>query len=294
MHLSIQMKLILIILSLSVVCSDFGLNLCLKSVLKITQSFCLNYTPASKYDIFYSAIVCGVDHFTVSQEIQSLKTSGLYHLLVVSGSHLIFLSELLEWIFKRIGLNIFLKYFLMVLFAVMTGLQPPVLRSIFSLTLHDINKSKNCFWTSSEIALASLLICLLLNSSWDKSYGLILSHAAGLALIMFNKHSPTYRHLGIYATTFLFLLPLQLPNPISVFSNLCLSSIIGYLLFPVSFFCYFVPFLTRLADPLWEFTLRLLNWLSEGAFQSSAYPIPIALLWALLITTNLILIWRKV
>ena len=51
---------------------------------------CESLTPSSNYQDFYKALVCGTD-LPSSQLKEYFKMSGLLHLIVVSGSHLIFI-----------------------------------------------------------------------------------------------------------------------------------------------------------------------------------------------------------
>ena len=107
---------------------------------QIFQGVCLLHAPSSPWEEYYRAVVCGVS-LEPSIEKSLLVDLGLIHIIVVSGSHLVFLSRILKEGMKLSwGTFIFL-----LIFVAMTGMEPPVVRAFVSLTLSLLVKRFKLF-----------------------------------------------------------------------------------------------------------------------------------------------------
>ena len=204
----------------------------------------------------YKALVCG-QKLPHGEMKQLFVKGGLIHLTVVSGAHLIFLERL--WLklplpkkAKKKGLSFFL-----ILYALASQLNPPVLRALFSFFLSQLSQKQKLFWSPAGIILLSALLCLIYNKNWLDSVSLQLSVLASL-LYSFSKSS-----LKKCFFIYLFTLPLlnrwQTLPPLTVLINWILAPIISGLLFPLSFISPFFPFLYKITDFLWLAFLRILD-----------------------------------
>lgn len=208
----------------------------------VFQQKCIHQVPSSTYAHYYEALVCGVS-LEPSEILQLLKLSGLIHLFVVSGSHLIFLEHVLLYRAPSI-----LRLLVLTLFSLFSGLQPPVVRSWISLYLPFVLRKWG--WRSSIRIWMAGLLSLCVNPTWITSLSLQLSWACALGLNM-----PAFwrlpRALCRSIWIFIFLYPLLWSTPKSYLSPLCnwlLAPIIGLLLFPLSFVGMLIHKLSFITD----------------------------------------------
>lgn len=138
------------------------------------HDFCLSKFDASTHSSLNSALFCGKSP-TSDDERRLFLESGLFHLLVVSGAHLSFLERLLQK-FKCEALSRPILFG----FALMSGWQPPVVRSFLEAALRP--QIATCDG-SIRLVLNSWLWCLALHPQWVLSPSLHLSMAARLSLI---------------------------------------------------------------------------------------------------------------
>jgi competence protein ComEC len=279
------MWFIAVILILISINPENGFFLSISDLAKTLHFACLNFTPRSLFSSFYAAIVCGENISSASNELLGFKSLGIFHLLVISGSHLIFLSILLEKLLKM-KRNSFLSFLVLGTFCLMTGFQAPVVRSFFSLAADTFQRKYKLFWTSFEIAFLSLCLCIALNPAWRGSYSLLLSYMACLAL-MFTGHKHLWeKAVVIYFLMFVFLLPLAPPHFLSIVVNPFLDLFVGFFIFPLSFFTYIFHFLTPVTDFFWQVLFVLLKKLSPYVPQYDFYKISKNLLWIFALTLN--------
>jgi competence protein ComEC len=268
-----------------------GFFLGISDLVRFLHLSCLNFTPKSSYASFYAAIVCGEDISGAQHELLGFKSLGIYHLLVISGSHLVFLSVLIEK-FLKMKRNSFLSLLVLGIFCLMTGFQPPVVRSFFSLLADTFQRRQKLYWTGFEVAFLSVCMTIAMNPTWRGSYSLLLSYTACLVLmftgkLMFAKPLKLWeKAFLIYFLMFVFLLPLAPPNFLSVITNPLLDLYVGFLVFPLSFFTYVFHFLTPITDFFWKILFVLLAKLSPYLPQFELQNISKNYLWFFALTLN--------
>jgi ComEC/Rec2-related protein len=206
----------------------------------ISQSFC---TKQIHNDLENSEIIeaylCGDDLSEGPIKEIFIKLS-LYHLVVISASHLSFLTSVLQ-IF-----NIQKKWVVaatLIAFGILTGLQPPIVRALIIILLSIYSNFFRLQWRNHWQIIFSLLIAVSLFPKWIDSQSLLLSMGTGLALCFAQFSKSTWLKA---LTTYIILLPLltgwaQL-HPIGILFNLFLAPILVgilwlfsgiWLLFPV-------------------------------------------------------------
>ncbi len=128
---------------------------------------CESLTPISDYQDFYKALVCGTD-LPPSQLKEYFKMSGLLHLIVVSGSHLIFILFFYEKLFSdRFR---YLKVILLTVYTFITGLQPPTVRALVGIGIRKLNDTRSYFWDSVQISWITGVLTLVLYKNWSNSF----------------------------------------------------------------------------------------------------------------------------
>ena len=226
------------------------------------HSLCLQQIPhQSDYNFFYEALVCGKNLPEGSLKDSFIKSSIL-HLIVVSGSHLLFLEKMSLSLLRHKALT----HFLLLIYAFMALLQAPVLRALVSLYLRHFAQARKWFWSQTQLSLISGILCLLFFPHWSQSYSFILSWCASLALAFISDHQWPSKPLeqGAFIYGF-FLFPLSLishPHPLAIVFNVFITPLVGILLFPFAILGIFLPFFMDFIDLFLSFFLRSLENLS--------------------------------
>lgn len=218
---------------------------------KILQQLCISYVPnQSEYRDFTQAIVCG-STLPNNAFNQQLKDIGLIHLIVVSGSHLIFLSELINKFPFR---HMVIRYLLLICFSLLTGFQAPVARALSHQILCDLQSAFRLNWSKTQIVWNASLFCLALNPIWINSISFLLSWAASLALSLVEKPKGLKKHVLFFVIFSPLLAYISTLNPITILTNWLLAPIIGMVLFPLSLVSFLLTPLSPIVEVMW-FTL---------------------------------------
>jgi ComEC/Rec2-related protein len=217
--------------------------------------FCLDFSPAhSAHRELYSAMVCGSTP-PPTEFMSDLRVIGLYHLIVVSGSHFIFLETLLQWLARRLGrFGDAVVFFLLTLFALVCLLAPPVVRAWLSFSLRKTNDELKLGWQGQHLAFFSGVVTLFIFPEWIQSLSFMLSWGASL-LIALPVHESWRRHLLIYAGLIPLLYGLQPQNPATSLVNWLLAPVLGLWMLPACLVAFFLPPLTPVIDWLWSIFL---------------------------------------
>lgn len=222
-----------------------------------SKNFCQSQIPDSPYHELYGAIVCGMAIHNPTYK-QIFINSGLIHILVVSGSHLLFLEQIP--FLKKIDLKWKLGFILFP-FTCLTGFQAPVARAFIIRTL-SLTKFKNQVHLSAiQTQALGTVICFLVMPEWIHSLSFSLSWICGLILAS-PKISATSSEFENSIKIFLGLIPfasyMGLVSPISIITNWLIAPIIGTILFPLSILSTWIHQLTPYIDMVWTLLLKLL------------------------------------
>ncbi len=204
----------------------------------------------------YSALVCGEN--IPEGSIRNLFTSvGIIHLLVISGTHLIFIEKMWKLLPEFRFRDSLLAGFLL-LYALTAGLRPPILRALFSLILTRVIKKCKLFWSPYLRVQMSGLLCLLCQSSWVHSLSLQLSWTAS-----FGMCNRKLSRLTSCCLTYLLILPIISrwggSHPMSVLVNWLIAPLASCVLLPLSILVIPFPFIRFLTDSLWELLFYILD-----------------------------------
>jgi len=234
---------------------------------------CLNFAPESSYQELYRAIVCGsrVDNPTYQQ---LFRDSGLIHILVVSGSHLLMLKN---WVRTR-----WLQLPILALYCWTTGLQPPVVRAFVQVILKVLVDRFALQWSPTNLIFMSGLVTWSLNPLWIKSMSFQLSWICALGLSLTVGQSLLIRSLALYLGTSLLLAQFHWPHPISILMNALVAPVIGGLLFPLSLLAFALPAITFVTDPFWKVVLFLCRIATEGNLMFPSVIIDSLEIWILI------------
>jgi len=237
----------IVLLTIRLLCPNFAVLSPSYFSKNIFHQSCLEWLRWRDLDSVYGGLFCGDSNLDPS--LQTLfQSSGLYHLLVVSGAHLVFLEKIIQKIFPGWEKS---KLLLFLCFALTCEFSAPIVRAVFSQIFTLISEQRRLFLRDDARVLLSGLACLVLFPEWIYSYSLLLSWMASLALV--HPWSGWKKHAVIAA----YLVPwTQTLQPASVFNNFVFGLVFEYFLFPVSAICFATPGLTKLGNSLWEITNR--------------------------------------
>lgn len=203
---------------------------------------CLSFAPDSPQQELYQSFVCGAP--LTDPTFSTLFTqSGLIHVVVVSGAHLVFLEVLLSLVDPRGRVTLPVLGF----YSLVTGFNAPVARSLTQLILAKVSQKFQLYWSGP---LLTLLAGALTFFVLGPSISLSLSWLASLALHA-SRSSPFKTQLRIYFFLFPALAILAPAHPLSIVINVLFVPLLSILAFPLSLLCFAFPPLSQLMDPFW-------------------------------------------
>lgn len=196
---------------------------------------------------FGGALICG-KNLPPGPLRQELTDLGLYHVLVVSGAHLTWVTAIIMFLFPE---RPKLTFLILLLFSLMTGMQAPVLRSLIEVALRPFGLPS---WVRQ---LGAVTGGLIFNPSWIYSRSLFLSALARQTL---------RPELGIFlnaARVQIILLPLLMdffiPSLQGVFLAGLLSLALELVLFPLLLVVALFPSLGFISEWTLEIFLRAIQ-----------------------------------
>lgn len=213
------------------------------------QELCGRTLPESIYLHLNRALICGAN-LPPGEDKRLFLDTGLMHLMVVSGSHLVFLEQLLRFLPARVLLPVLGVY------CFLTGFQPPVMRSFVRRGLAPHASARGMTGIQTELLTAVAVLAFF--PEWIFSRSFLMSWVCGLALILpplFPKGAVFDASVKIY----LLLLPFSLASPLTVLWNALFAPAVGLILFPVNLVAAILPWASSLGDGVWRIFLTLLS-----------------------------------
>lgn len=246
----------------------------LRSISQNLHRRCLNSAPLSQWQPEYQALVCG-SRLPPSQLSESLRTTSLLHLAVVSGSHLYVLHFLFNYVYqflfftlksvfrssqlrvspsKPFSIQASIALIAMGLYCLFTDLQPPVVRAFVALLIENLNHRFNLFWNGTYRTFVSGLATWAIFPNWIHSLSFCLSWAAGLALSL--SRTVSRRSLVQHAVIYIVLMPVLIcfapTHPVGILCNWIIGPVIGAMLFPICLLAFAFPFIVSFTDGCWQ------------------------------------------
>lgn len=271
----------------------------------LLQGFCSDlFVGFTHHQDLASAFICGtsIDNIFAKEIFQQ---AGLIHLMVVSGSHLIFVSHLLNFLsqvlFPRHPRAAWIAVLGLVFYSVMTGFQPPVVRSLVGILIGRCSHFFRWGWSNHLVQCFASLLLLSLNPPWILSLSFYLSWFASTGLnwapLFLPHRSSKDRRLRVrwqsaifnHTITCLFIqLSLTFLNHsfswLSFLTNLLIAPILGVILFPVLLFSLLIPGTQFFLDRGWSYLLGgLQNFVSWAQAEPISFNIQPPWLWLALI-----------
>lgn len=277
------MKAFLYLVTTSLLFHHFGLHNYLSHHALSLQNFCLNNLPKNSTQLdYFSAFICGKNLDNNSLK-NTLVVTSVYHIIVVSGSHLTFVTgaiELLLNLFRPQRWHFILISFLLLLFCFSTGLQAPILRAFFCFILKKISEFCELNWSPIHTLTLSGLLCLVLFPDWINSYSLLLSWIASIGILIGGRLVPV-QCFATYCLTLPLLAGWGQLNPLGIIINILFIPIISFASWLAT---VALPLFPNLSDSIVKYVISILNklehWIKLINIENS---FPQWTLWAYLI-----------
>lgn len=253
--------------------------------LQSLQNICLTPVENSPLPSIYGSIVCGAKPSTSDQNL--FKHLGLYHLLIVSGAHVVFLEAILNLFFKK---HTYLKMTLLFIYGCFCQMAPPILRALLQLSLKQYSQQKRLFLPSHFLTLLSGCGALLVFPEWFSSYSLLISWTASLSLT-FSSKKPIQCALA-YGLTYPLLYCFASQSPLAIIYNLIFGTIFSLIFFPLILITFFIPPLHKYLSEVWSSLFAALQWLPSVQAHSQGEPMPPILIWLYVFGLHLIALIR--
>lgn len=219
--------------------------LLLEPITLFFQQKCQELTPRLvSSEPIWQALVCGVDIYD-SFWTTALKSSGLLHIFIVSGSHFLVIISLLRSIRSPKAVTLIL----IILYNFCTGFSAPGTRACLTAVFSDSLKV-----SPQQKILCISLACLCLHPPWIRSFSFWLSWMASLLLIL-SPRDP----LRIIQNLIFFLSWQLMGAHIHLWSlalNILIAPLIGWALFPLALLSHLPNF-----HLLFDGAIQMLEWM---------------------------------
>jgi competence protein ComEC len=217
--------------------------------LLFAQDLCVQWSFQQQLSPIFAGLICGKSLPAAEQSL--FLNLGIYHWLVASGGHLIFIQQILDW--SRIKSSRF-RFILLLVYTLICGFQAPILRAYMSLLLMYFSNQKGLFLTRQQRNLNAGLLCLCLFPEWLQSFSFQLSWIASLALD--PKKSLAFQAFSIS----IFLWPLSLSwSPLHLIYNIVLTPLFSFFLFPMTIFFFLLAPIFPFGNIFWQVICKALQ-----------------------------------
>lgn len=210
------------------------------------STLCLQLSPfQNQTENVWQALVCGKSLMRTEFWGNALKSSGLIHIFVVSGSHFLVFT----WILNLLHVPSSIQNLVLWTFNATTGFTAPGTRACLALSLQSTLNLQN-----HQRTLCVGFLCLGLQPDWIFSYSFWLSWLAGFMLQFCPQDPFRISQNFLFFATWSFL-----GTPLSLWAlilNITLAPIIGWILFPLALTSLIYPF-----NILFEYLLGFLEWI---------------------------------
>ena len=203
--------------------------------------------------------------------LATYQKNGVSHLLAISGMHVSFLSGMLLLLFKKIRFSTLIQYLSVILFLlfymILSGNTPSINRAVILFSLISINKVFDLKISTLQLLLITFCLLVINNPNILFDVGFEYSFLISFYLILFQKKLNQDSYLkGLFQISFFsFLVSLPISifyfyqvNLFSIFLNLVFVPLVSFIIFPLSFLTFLLPFL----DSVFSFLTQFMETLS--------------------------------
>lgn len=269
---------LLIISLIAVSIFRFSVHEIFSDVTKKSHQFCISNLPEHSASIAeLKALVCA-ENFSNLNDSQLYISSGLIHLFVVSGAHLIVIEAFLLKISHRYKLPGYVILLALTLYALACGLNAPVVRCLVAFALGYYLERKNIYWPAHLKLIVIGISTLVFNYHWVSSLSLQMSWIAAFLVALGTHFFKNYGLIFKQSLFYFALLPsitfFQVPSPVVILFNVLLAPVLELVLFPLGLLVWFFNFLHPVFDHLIGiFKLIILKFEVEFHIPTESFPL---------------------
>lgn len=271
------MSYIILFISVHVLANFLSLSKNAAELSGILHNSCVQFIGnENNWGSLPAAFLCGREIESLTIRSLMIQT-GLFHVLVVSGSHLSTLRGLSKLFRILIPLGL--------LYVLICKMDPPIVRAYCFLFVTAVSVFFKLHWRPSKIFFISLLLAFFWIPQWHDSTSLRLSLAATLALALCEKTPWTqgsrFRSgLLTFVLLFPFLCGWSQNNPLMAVPQILLMSPLNLLLWGIGLFSMLSP---PVASFLYWVFLQMFSGVQKwiGPWQAP-FESPLLLKWALI------------
>lgn len=255
--------------------------------------WCLSYREWRELPQLYNGLICGSKD--IGTPLTTLFQSvGLYHVMVVSGSHLIFIDRYINRFLAHVPVankNVFYKLITrgtaLSLYSYMCLLNAPVLRALFGLLCQHLSSRWTLSLKSDQLILASGLLTLIVFPDWILSLSLQLSWVAALCMSL-AVSGPVKACLCL-----LYIAPLLgAQSPLFAINNILFLVAFDVLYFPLTALTFLIPGSTWIANLSWSIALEALRQLPATPVNAVDFG-DVASGWLIVFALHLVHFWIR-
>lgn len=277
--------LVLTILALSL--SITPLPSLLKNTSGLSETYqqkCLNSLPHLEDSrSALESLLCG-EKVTDAPLRDHLSQTSLIHIFVVSGSHLLWIDEVLS----ILRIPFFVRWIFLGGYTLLVGWQAPAARALAGISLRRLSLFCRLHFPGDLVVLITGLLCLVLYPDWWRSMSFQMSWCASLGMVLPSSlgllkarlwRRALLSQLCIYGVMIPTLWGWGTLHPVGILINLFITPLIGFALLPLAVAAWVSSWGESLF--VWSFDIfnRLLPYLSEPVALPQGQALPTAAIW---------------
>ncbi|MDZ4677145.1 MAG: ComEC/Rec2 family competence protein [Oligoflexia bacterium] len=235
-----------------------------------SQNF-ISQNPSSWNWLYEALLIGNQDMVRANPLMQSFLILGIYHLIVVSGSHVV---NVHHWtrrftIFLPQSLTHLIVTIVLIAFTFANRLQASCVRAVIHLGLGKLFKISSL--AQADLQFLTTCVCLLLSPQWVESLSFQLSSAASLGLCIaaslqiqnsFKRRCMQSLLCTLVMTPLLYSIQPCL-SWLIIPTNILAAPVFEFILLPLSFLNVVCPLLRPILEPVLEILFNLTRFLSE-------------------------------
>lgn len=208
-----------------------------------------------KSNAYIKIFILGDNSLLDDETNESYRQNGISHLFSISGMHISLFASIILFVLKRISYNNYYNYGMIILFLLMytllVGSSPSVIRSLIMYILFSINKVLHLKIKNIDIMLIVLIIMLLINPYFLYNISFQYSYLISFTLVLFSYKLKKIKNnilksLYISLISFLVSFPICIynfyqVNIISILLNLLVIPLVNIFIFPLSLISFIIP-----------------------------------------------------
>ena len=216
-----------------------------------------DYINNKKSNTYLKSFILGDTSLIDDKIMESYKNNGIIHLFSISGMHISIFAAFLLYVLKRIIKSDYIIHivtcFILLFYCFITNFNISTIRAILTFFLLYFNKYYKLGFKNYYIVIYIFIIALFVNPFSIFNSGFLYTYIISFYLMKYSIHNNNYiiGLLNISMISFLAGLPITINsnhciNILSPIINIIFVPLVSLLIFPLSVFSLFIPFIDRL------------------------------------------------